>query len=173
MNASYHARAHSVAAFVPYQIRTPRDDGFHFVPRDDADRRGFCRKWWAFLGVDEELLPRTIDPLTPEGREAIDRTEARVAALKAFCEEEVFRRKYHPSLGDMHALLCSVSSGEVSRDEFNTIMGGPASIQAVASAEAIAVAIDCLPIGADIRERLNAHVQEHITLLRRISGDLV
>lgn len=42
---------------------------------------------------------------------------------------------------------------------------------AVASAEAIAVAIDCLPVGKDIRTRLMGHVQAHIELLRRIGGD--
>lgn len=43
--------------------------------------------------------------------------------------------------------------------------------EAIASAESFAVAIDCLPVGKDIRNRLQSHVHAHIELLRRIAGD--
>jgi hypothetical protein len=43
--------------------------------------------------------------------------------------------------------------------------------EAIASAESFIVAIDCLPVGKDIRTRLKGHVQSHIELLRRIGGD--
>lgn len=42
---------------------------------------------------------------------------------------------------------------------------------AIASAEGFAVAIDCLPVGKDIRNRLQSHIQAHIYLLRLASGD--
>lgn len=42
---------------------------------------------------------------------------------------------------------------------------------AIASAESFTVAVDCLPVGKDIRNRLQAHVRAHIELLRRIGGD--
>jgi len=42
---------------------------------------------------------------------------------------------------------------------------------AIASAESFAVAIDCLPVGKDIRNRLQAHVRAHIDLLRSCAGD--
>lgn len=45
--------------------------------------------------------------------------------------------------------------------------------EAIASAESFAVAIDCLPVGKDIRNRLQAHIQAHIDLLRRCAGDAV
>lgn len=44
---------------------------------------------------------------------------------------------------------------------------------AIASAETFAVAIDCLPVGKDIRNRLQAHIQAHIYLLRRCAGETV
>lgn len=43
--------------------------------------------------------------------------------------------------------------------------------EAIASAESFAVAIDCLPVGKDIRNRLQAHVRAHIDLLRSCAGD--
>lgn len=47
----------------------------------------------------------------------------------------------------------------------------PGLDEAIASAESFAVAIDCLPVGKDIRNRLQAHVRAHIDLLRSCAGD--
>lgn len=48
---------------------------------------------------------------------------------------------------------------------------GATVAEAIASAESFTVAVDCLPVGKDIRNRLQAHVRKHIELLRRIGGD--
>lgn len=171
MSVTYHKAYLDRTVFVPFQIRTPGDDGFRMAPGAERDMRSFCHAWWSFLKVDPELLPRDLEGATAENIIRFRRSDERAKALASFCEVEVFKRQYHPALGDMYAFLCTVLNGTVSSADFNAIMGVPSIETAVSSAEAIAVAVDCLPVGKDIRNRLQAHVRAHIELLRRIGGD--
>lgn len=171
MNTTYHNAYLDRTVFVPFQIRTPGDDGFRMVPGAERDVRSFCWAWWTFLEIDPELLPRDLEGASQENLIRFRRSDQRAKALAAACEVAVFNRQYHPALGDMFGFLCTVRSGAVSEADFHAIMGIPTPAAAIASAEAIAVAIDCLPVGKDIRTRLKGHVQAHIELLRRIGGD--
>jgi transcriptional regulator with XRE-family HTH domain len=139
----------SCTAFEPPQPRTPDDFLLHGEAlnrlRDAAHRFGTQTRLASATGIKQSTLSQIL-------AKGGDVTLSRMAAICSACGVS------------MDYILTGVAPEPV-----QPVLAS-ADI-AIASAESFAVAIDCLPVGKDIRARLQAHIQAHIYLLRRCAGE--
>lgn len=194
MSATYHKPTALCTANVPSQNetepkRTPAMDGFQIMPAHRSEA-GNVRWNLIFLDFADFLQVPRAEVLS--GGRWTQRTVLEVAATSAGYDPRcvgalessggAYRRKFAAAAAlGFDPIYLWPARAVTWPIKYQTLNGyaraaAPSNArslisEAIASAEGFAVAIDCLPVGKDIRNRLQSHIQAHIYLLRLASGD--